>query len=353
MEMKLALVHDWLKEIGGAERVLIELHRQYPDAPIYVLFYDKKFVHQWLPDATIHASFIQQIPFISKAHKVLTWLMPIAIESFDLSAYDRILSSSVIFSKGLVLKPTTKHVCYCYSPTRQIWDDNKKTEGWAAKLGQHVLRLWDRAAADRVDQFVAISKTVQARIKKYYHRDSIVIYPPVGNLQSTISKLKIDGFYLIVSRLYPSKNIDIAVHAFNKLGYPLVIIGSGPARRELERIAQKNIMFLGTLSDKEIAAYYQHCRAFIMPQEEDFGLTALEAMSCGKPVLALRRGGAMETVVESVTGEFFNDPMPEGLADAVRRMNERYDGYDPGLIRAHAEKFSLAKFKKEIHEILQ
>ncbi len=377
--MKLALVHDWLIGIGGAERVLIQLHEMFPEAPLYVLFYDKKFAQERLPRAQIRASFLQKIPFITRIYPMFGWLMPAAIESFDLSEFDTVLSSSVTFSKGLVLKPATKHICYCYSPTRYLWDWHAESTGkfsitnlqFPKRIFSHFLRLWDRLAADRVDEYIAISKTVQARIKKYYHRDSVVIYPPAKNLQFSIPnfqsisnepfeglnhslkienlKLKINGYYLIVSRLFAHKNIDIAIEAFNKLKYPLVIIGDGPIRRKLLTKAGKNITFLGEQSDEVIASWYSRCRALIMPQEEDFGLTPIEAMSFGKPVVALRRGGACETVQEGKTGEFFDDPIPETLADAVRRLNENYANYSHDHIISHALQFSAERFKKEIY----
>ena len=400
--MKLALVHDWLKNISGAERVLIELHELFPQAPIYTLFYDKKFIRQWLPSADIRASFLQKIPLVAKYYWLFAWLMPTAIESFDLSEFDRVLSSSAIFSKGLVLKPSTKHICYCYSPSRLLWDwhaeyTKDKELSWPALFYQHFLRLWDRAAADRVDQFVAISQVVQQRIKKYYRRDSVVIYPPIiklggdldsqrevaqasGNVGPEVSAPRLgagrgaerldrespqerfDGQsswgsrsepYLIVSRLFTYKNIDIAISAFNKLNYPLVIIGDGPDRGRLQKLAGKNIIFLGEQSDATLAEYYASCRAFIMPQEEDFGLTPLEAMFFGKPVVALRRGGALETVIEGQTGEFFDDSIPETLADAVRRLNENYNGYNPETIKSHARLFSSEKFREAILKLVQ
>ncbi|MDP4001846.1 MAG: glycosyltransferase [bacterium] len=364
--MKLALVHDWLKNISGAERVLIELHKIFPDAPIYTLFYDKKFTQKWLPDADIRASFLQKIPLITKSYWLFAWLMPTAIEAFDLSEFDRVLSSSVIFSKGLILKPSTKHICYCYSPTRFLWDRNSEAritnyESWSRLIFNHLLRLWDRASADRVDQFIAISKVVQSRIKKYYRRDSIVIYPPISlptesalrNRESSIFNLKIGTpFYLIVSRLHKYKNIDIAIEAFNKLNYPLIIIGAGPDGERLRRLAGDNIMFLGEQDDSTLVEYYRTCRAFIMPQEEDFGLTPIEAMSFGKPVVALRQGGAVETVIEGQTGEFFDDPIPEALADAVRRLNENYANYNPETIKVRASLFSPEKFKSAIIKII-
>lgn len=392
--MKLALVHDWLKNIGGAERVLIELHKTFPQAPIYTLFCDKKFIRKWLPDADIRVSFLQRIPFISEVYVLFSWLMPTAIESFDLSEFDKVLSSSAIFSKGLILKPSTKHICYCYSPTRQIWDLAHQPEiiggsSWSKLIYKHLLRLWDRASADRVDQFVAISKVVQSRIKKYYRKDSIVIYPPVtlsggtlypkrdvsqaprlgawrgaesrddaepqerGDYRSSLGyKVKPPNYYLIVSRLYKYKNIDIAIEAFNKLNFPLVIMGDGPDKGRLKKLAGKNIVFLGEQDDLVLADYYLACRAFIMPQEEDFGLTPIEAMSFGKPVVALRKGGALETVIEGRTGEFFDDPIPEALADAIRRLNDNYQNYDSETIKHQTSIFSTGQFRKLITELV-
>jgi len=364
--MKIALVHDWLVNLSGAERVLIELHKIFPDAPIYTLFENKKFTSQYFPDVEIRPSFLQNIPGITKYYKYFFFLMPTAIESWDLSDFDVVISSSAIFSKGLVLKPKTKHICYCYSPTRQLWDLNSLNHSSHPKLyviSQHLLRIWDRQASDRVDKFLAISNHVRDRIKKYYRRDAEVIYPPVsiesrimnnelriGNHNSKFIINNSGGYYLIVSRLFPHKNIDIAIEAFNKLNLPLVIIGEGPEYRNLESkiVNHELIQFLGFIPDKELPYYYQNCRAFIMSQEEDFGITPIEAMSYGKPVLALRKGGAVETVVEGVTGEFFDDPIPEGLADGIRRLNENYLKYNPETIKNHVQKFSSERFKEEI-----
>ncbi len=355
--MRIALVHDWLNNLGGAERVLTELHNMFPKAPVYVLFYNKKFAREFLPEAEIRISPLQKVPFISKLYKYLFFLMPSAIESFDLSDFDVVISSSVIFSKGLVLKPKTRHICYCYSPTRFLWDRNSENEnrGWPAILSRHLLRIWDRQASDRVDEFIAISKHVQSRIKKYYHRDSKIMYPPTSITTLNVVMAKsVDnlGYYLIVSRLFPHKNIDVAIEAFNKLRYELIIIGDGPAKNDLKKIAGKNIKILGYKKDDEVGDYYRNCKAFIMPQEEDFGLTPLEAMSFGKPVLALRKGGALETVVEHMTGEFFDDPIPEALADGVRRLNENYSNYSPLVIQKWAEKFSRDKFRQEMLKLV-
>ena len=355
--MRIAIVHDWLSNLGGAERVLIELHKTFPKAPIYVLFCNNKFIHEFLPEAEIKTSSLQKIPFITKIYKYLFFMMPSAIESFDLSDFDIVVSSSVIFSKGLVLKPKTRHICYCYSPTRVLWDRNSENENKSALaiLSRHLLRIWDRQASDRVDEFVAISKHVQARIKKYYGKESKIIYPSTFTTTRDVVMTKsMDNleYYLIVSRLFPHKNIDVAIDAFNKLGYELIIIGDGPAKKNLRKMAGKNIKILGHKTNEEVIDYYRNCKAFIMPQEEDFGLTPIEAMSFGKPVLALRIGGALETVVEGVTGEFFDDPIPEALADGVRRLNENYSNYNSLAIQKWTEKFSQDRFRKEMLKLI-
>jgi len=369
LAVRIALVHDWLLNIGGAERVLKELHNIFPTAPIWVLFYDRKFTDKFLPEATISASWLQKFPLIRKIYPYLFFLMPSAIESLDLSDYDLVISSSVIFSKGLILKPKTRHICYCYSPTRFLWDRNSEDErkGVLASLAKHVLRIWDRQASDRVDEFVAISENVRQRIQKYYRRDAKVIYPPAPNLNSTTidqEQLTIDDsikcqmsnvkcfYYLIVSRLYPHKNIKLAVKVFNKLKHELVIVGNGPLKNKLQKIASKNIKFPGHVSDEELAVYYQNCKALIMPQEEDFGLTQIEAMSLSKPVLALRRGGALETIREGITGEFFDDPIPEALADGIRRLNENYGNYSPEEIKKSVSQFSVENFRKQILNLI-
>src|SRR3989344_1733282 len=252
--MKIGLIHDWLVNLGGAGSVLIELPKILPDAPIYTLFYDKKFKAEHLLNADIRPSFIQKFPFINNYYKYAAILMPSAVESFDLSDFDIIISSSVFFSKGLVLRPKTRHICYCYSPARQLWDLHSGYNTTALlryKLAQHLLRLWDRQAADRIDEFVAISEAVRSRIQKYYKKDATVIYPPVPELPEGDPDRPIEKeYYLIVSRLFPHKNIDIAIDAFNKLGFELVIIGDGPARKELKATAGKNVHFLGRTNDE-------------------------------------------------------------------------------------------------------
>ncbi len=350
--MKIALVHDWLLNLGGAERVLVALHKVFPDAPIYTLFHDKTFTDKYLTNALIIPSFCQRIPLIYKIYPWISFIFPTAIESLDLSIFDLVISSSAIFSKGIVLKPKTRHICYCYSPTRFLWDRNisRQRHGLMTSLYKHTLRIWDRSVVSRVDQFVAISENVQRRIRKYYRREATLIYPPATLADSYGIETQFDDYYLIVSRLYKYKNVDIVIDAFNKLKYKLIIIGDGPDYRRLARMANENVIMLGFVEDAVLPTYYRNCRAFIMPQEEDFGLTPIEAMSFGKPVLALRKGGALEIVKESETGEFFNDPIPEAVADGVRRLEENYTRYDPQKLINTAKEFSFEKFKKEILE---
>ncbi len=366
--LRIALVHDWLLNIGGAEKTLKTLHEIFPSAPIYTLFYNKKFTDKFIPDADVRPSFLQKTYQRTGTHKLLTPFLPTAIESMDLSEYDLVISSSVSFAKGLILKPETRHICYCYSPMRQVWDwhaEYKREPHIVPKLvtalTQHFLRIWDRLASTRVDEFVAISENVRQRIKKYYGRDSAVIYPPV----EFFSQIPIPytpypiPFFLIVSRLFKHKNIDIAVEAFNKLGWPLIVIGDGPelsrlkkrARSTSSEQADSNIKFLGYQTDEAVRGYYAGCLAFIMPQEEDFGITPIEAMSYGKPVLALKRGGALEYIQEGINGEFFEDPVEEVLADGARRLKEGIEAgkYEPEIIKKTAERFSAERFKKEIY----
>lgn len=358
--MKIALVHDWLLRIGGAERVFKTLHGIFPEADIYTLFYDQKFVKEFLPGTEIQTTFLQKIPGITKLYKLFLLLMPTAIESLDLSAYDVVISSSVAFSKGLVLKPKTTHICYCHSPTRFLWDwqinyvkerGYKLLKPWVLMV-QHWLRIWDSHAAQRPDYFIANSKHTQKRIWKYYSIDSKVIYPPV-EMPIGVPKDEDGGYYLIVSQLLPHKNIEVAIDAFNKLGLPLFIIGEGPLKRKLKRMADKNIRILGYQNDEEIEKLYQECRAFILPQEEEFGITPIEAMFRGKPVLALRRGGALEYVLESLNGEFFDDAVPEVLADGVRRLNANYPNYSPLVIKKSVQKFRKGRFINEIREFIR
>jgi len=362
--MKIALVHDYLTCFGGAEQVLKSFHRLFEEAPIYTLLYDKKKMARNFAEAEIRTSFLQKFPKVLRTHK--RWLLPfltVAPETFDLRDFDLVISSSSAFAKGIIVRPQTIHICYCHSPMRFVWDwhQNYLKEQkikWPLHLGTSLatnyLRVWDKATASRLDYFIANSKTTRKKIKKYYQRDSTVIYPPVdvNKIQDTRYKIQDKDYFLIVSRLSPYKNIDLAIEAFNKLELPLVVIGEGSQYRFLTKKAKKNVKLLGFQSEGVVHRYYQNCQALIFPGEDDFGITPVEAMGYGKPVLALRKGGATETVIEGITGEFFDDPHPAVLADGVRRLRQNLKSYNPEIIRKHAQKFSRERFETEIKEFI-
>lgn len=369
---KIALVHDYLLGIGGAERVLKVLHEMFPEAPIYTVVYDEKFVKSFLGiegpalHRMVQGSFLQKLPkFLRKRYKYFAYLIPTAIEQLDLSEFDIVISSCSAFCKGVITRPDTVHICYCHTPTRYLWDWTYSyshnldkyggIKGVFGKILIHLLRIWDQQASRRVDYFIANSKHVAARILKYYGKEAKVIYPPVNQLSANSYKLKAEDYYLIVSQLRPYKQIDIAISAFAKLDLPLVIIGEGSDKKRLMELAKdvSNIRFLGFQGDEVVAQYYRNCKAFVFPGEEDFGMTMVEAMSFGKPVLALRQGGAKEIVLEGMTGEFFDAAHPVVLADGLRRLRENYENYSPNLIKKRAEKFSRERFEKDIFEFIE
>lgn len=384
--MRIALVHDYLTYFGGAERTFKALTELFPQAEVYALFYNPKIKKKFFPNTEIKTSFLQKLPFVlKKKYQILLPLLPIAIETLDFRDFDVVISSSHSFAKGIITRPKTVHICYCYSPTRYLWDSSR------GHFLLHYFRIWDRQASERVDYFVACSKTVQQRIKKYYKRESVVIYPPATRASSLamragppvemIDRLGVtkpvslkgyvkrqtfndtgsennkrktgNEFYLIVSQLRKYKRIDIAVEAFNKLGLELVIIGDGPERKKLQKMAKKNIKFLGWQPDKIVGEYYKGCTAFIFPSEDDFGIAPIEAMSYGKPVLAYRKGGATETIIEGKTGEFFDWQDPAALADGIRRIRQNLSKYDPEFIYNHTKKFSQEQFEKNFKQFIK
>ena len=350
-----ALIHEYLTRLGGAERVLKHISDIYPEADIYTLLYNEAKVGEVFPANKVYMSFVNNFPnWLKSKVKFLAPFFPSAVESFDLSQYDLIISSSNSFAKGVITKPQAIHISYCHAPSTFIWNafhsyrkQQKKGNigNFLILLLTHYLRQWDRQAADRVDYFIANSKLTQSRIKKYYRKDSVVIYPPV-DVNRIKAKKSHKDYFLIVSQLTPYKNIDIAVEAFNKLKIPLIIIGDGPERQRLEKLAESNVEIKGFLDDETTVEYYQNCRGFVFAGSDDFGIAPVEAMAAGKPVLALREGGALETIIEGKTGEFFDAPIVELLADGVRRITEKT--YDTAYIRRHAEKFSTKRFIEEI-----
>ena len=357
--MNVALVHDYLNQYGGAERVLEALAEVFDNAPIYTLIYDSKITDKIFPGRKIQASFLQKIPFIKSHHRFFPPLMPLAVEKFDLSHYDLVISDSAAFSKGIITNPETLHICYCHTPTRYAWDDSHKyirefNMPLLAKIFipffMNYLRLWDREAAYRVDKFICNSNFVAQRIKKYYKQEAKVIYPPVDAKFFTLSDKPVGDYFLMVGRLLVYKRFDVAIEAFNKLELPLKIIGDGPERKKLQKLANWNIEFLGELPSDKIKEYYQNCQALIFPQEEDFGIVALEAMACGRPVIAYRGGGALESVKEGKTGIFFDEQTASSLIEAVK--NFRSSKFNPEIIRAHVLKFDKEIFKKKIKEFI-
>lgn len=352
--MRVALVHDYLNQYGGAERVLEAFTEIYPDAPIFTLIYDSKKMGDVFSEKKIYTSFLQRIPLAKSHHRIFPVLMPLAIEKFNLSDYDIVLSDSASFAKGLITRPETLHICYCHTPPRYAWDDSQRyiKEFGMFKLAKlfvpffmNYIRLWDREASFRVDEFICNSKFVAQRIKKYYKREAKVIYPPVDIRQFEPGK-RISTYFLMVGRLLAYKHFDIGIEAFNKLELPLKIIGDGPERKRLEKLAGRNIEFLGELYSKDLEEQYQRCQALIFPQEEDFGLVPVEAMACGRPVIAYRGGGALESIKEGETGIFFDEQSPESLIQAVK--NFRADRFSPLKIRSNALKFDKEIFKKKI-----
>jgi glycosyltransferase involved in cell wall biosynthesis len=354
MAMNVALVHDWLNQKGGAEQVLESLASLYPAAPIYTSVYWPQAMPASYGEWDIRTSFMNRLPLVKRHHQPFLPLYPIAFESFDFSGYDLVLSTKSGFCHGVLTGPETLHICYCLTTTRYLWsfEHYAQREG-IGRLGRALLqpllsylRLWDRLAADRVDHFIAISRAVQGRIARLYRRESTIIHPPVDTEQFCISSGRIEDYYLIVSRLIPYKRVDLAVQALNQLDRPLIVVGDGRDRENLERLAGPTVTFAGHLSDEAVSDLLARCRGFIFPGLDDFGIAPVEAMASGRPVIAFAGGGALDTVVEGKTGLFFHEPTPEALAATIRQF-ETLD-FDSSTIRRHAERFSQAVFREKL-----
>lgn len=360
--MEVALVHDILVKLGGGERVLKCLSDMFPKAPIYTLLYDEAKVGRVFPKNRVKPSYLQDYPaFIRNRRRYLFPKMPKAIESMDFSGYDLVISSSSAFAHGIVTNTDTKHLCYCHSPMRYAWDWTHEYMG-EQHVGplkraaiRHLLkkvRMWDYYAADRPDHYLANSENVRRRIQKYYRQDATVLYPPV-DVESFKVTPEHQNYFLIVSTITPYKNIGLAVNLFNKVRKKLVIIGDGSDRKRLEQLAGPNIDFLGFKPDEVVREYMQNCRAFIFPGEEDFGITPVEAMSCGKPVLAYGKGGVLETVVPGKTGEFFEETTISSMENGLARLLASETRYDSKRIRQHAEFFAQANFEEGMKDIIE
>ncbi|TRZ77745.1 glycosyltransferase family 4 protein [bacterium] len=362
--MRVALVHEYIVQYGGAERVLESFRELFPKAPIFTLLYDPKSMNGKFKDADIRTSFLQKIPFAKKCHRLFPALMPVAIEQFDLSYYDFVISDSSSFAKGIITLPKTKHICYCHTPMRFAWDDCQsytKESDYPSLIKKFVpfamnyVRIWDEVAAKRVDHFIANSNFVASRIKKYYQQESTVIYPPVDvhKMQTQSDKdRKQSKYFLVFARLLSYKNIEIAIETFNQLGLPLKIVGVGPMMKKLKKKANINIEFLGFIPDEKKSEIYSSARAFIFPQEEDFGITAVEAMACGTPVIAYKGGGALETMTEGISGIFFDEQTPQSLLKAVYKFIAEENSFDRSKIQEHVLQFDKEIFKKNIKSFI-
>ena len=355
--MKVAIVHDWLTNYGGAERVLQAICSLFPDAPVYTVVYDEKKMHRYFGDKKIYTSYIQKMPLGVKKYTSYLPLLPGAVERWDLSEYDLVISSSTCCAKGVLTRADAIHICYCATPMRYAWDFYFRYMESSGKIKRFLIpflmkniRIWDAISANRVDRFIANSHNVANRIRKHYRRDAMVIYPFADTEFYTPGNTNGD-YYLVVSRLVEYKRIDIAVKALTKLGKPLVIVGEGRELEQLKKIAGKNVTFAGWCTNEQIRDYYRGCKAFLFPGEEDFGITPVESQACGRPVIAYGKGGALETVVADKTGVFFPEQTVESLTDAVVKFESMT--FDKDEIRKNALRFSRDKFISDMKSFVE
>ena len=382
--MKAAIIYDRVNKWGGAERVLLTLHEIFPDAPLYTSIYSPEKANWAKVFPKVVPTFLQIIPFLNKHHELLGWLTPIAYESFSFDEYDLVITVTSEAAKGIITKPSTSHICICLTPTRYLWSGYKeylenppKSLRWIpfyktiSRPFLSYARYWDKIAGQRPDVMIAISKEVRERIKKYYHRESKIIYPPVdiekfinkslsplvvGTKGTVIvkrsnHKFNTKNYYLIVSRLEPYKKVDLAVDAFNELGYPLMIVGVGSDEVRLKAMANRNIIFQGFVDDKVLPEFYQNAKGFVFPQIEDFGITAVESQAAGVPVIAFKKGGALDTVIDGTTGVFFKVQSKESLISAVKKFEKMK--FDKKTLQNNAMRFGKENFKKEILDLVK
>ncbi|MBU0596791.1 glycosyltransferase [Patescibacteria group bacterium] len=356
--MKIALVHDYLAQDGGAERVLKAFHEIWPEAPIFVLFHDPARI-KYFKEADIRQSFLARLPYGKSKYQWYLSLMPLATERHNLHGFDVVLSSTSAFAKGVLTRPETLHISYCHTPTRYLWAEtheyisdlkyNRLIKAFLPRI-IHRLRLWDKMSVDRVDHFIANSRTVQQRINKYYRRDSEVIYPPVDMARHQPSS-PIGNYFLSGGRIVPYKRFDLLVSVFNRLKTPLKIFGEGPELEALKKRAKSNIEFLGRITDEKKIELLRGARAFIHPQIEDLGITPIESMAAGRPVIAYGVGGVTETVIPGETGVFFYEQTWEELLDVIIHFNHME--WDSEKIRQRAEQFSSEQFKNRIKSCVE
>lgn len=352
-DLRVAIVHDWLIEYAGADRVVDQLEQVFPGAPIYTLVYNKNGFPKPFQKYDVRTTYLQKIPFATKLYKNMLTLMPGAFESLDLSEYDLVISSCSSCSKGVITRPDAIHICYCHTPPRYVWDfyyTYLQNAGW---LKRHLMpelirkvRIWDRLAADRVDYFIANSHYIKKRIKKYYRRDADVIYPCVHINEYPIEPP--EDYYLVVGRFTWYKRIDLAINACTRLGKHLIVVGKGEEEKELRSAAGSSVEFRNNASDEEIKHLYIRAKAFLFPGEEDFGITPVEAMSAGVPVLAYGRGGVTETVIDGKTGLLFTEQTVDSLCECIQRFEAGGVLWTRHEIRKHSLQFSEERFRREI-----
>lgn len=359
-DLKVALVHDWLVGRGGGERVLYDIHTLFPDAPIYTLVYDQDKAPEWCKECDIRTTYIQKWPGAKSHHKLLLSFMPKAWEALDLTEYDLVISCCASCCKGVITRPDALHVCYSFSPTRYVWDlyydyleNTNAIKRFFMKRMIHKVRLWDFQAAQRVDHFAADSNFVGSRIKKYYRRDFTTIYPGTRINEYPITEMP-DDYYLVVARFVRYKRVDLAIEACNQLKKKLVVIGSGGEEEErLKKLAGDTVEFLGRVSDEEMERYYSRAKAFLFPGIEDYGITPVEAMSAGVPVLAFGKGGALETVQDGKTGLYFHDQTVSGLVHCIEEFERNGVAYSRQQIHDYSLNFSDEIFKGNFTNFLE
>lgn len=356
---RIALVHDWLTGMRGGEKCLEVLCELFPDAPIYTLLHVKGTMSPAIESRDIRTSFIQHLPAVATKYRSYLPLFPMAIGSLDFSAFDVVISTSHCVAKGARVRPGGLHICYCHTPMRYVWEmyDEYFGKGKAGVLTRTAmaaaapgLRAWDVRTASLVHYYIANSENVRKRIQLHYRTDATVIFPPVDTERFSVSNAG-GSYALVVSALVPYKKVDLAIETFNRLGTRLLIVGKGPEEERLKSIANANVEFLGWRSDEELTGLYAGCSELIFPGEEDFGIVPLEAMACGKPVVAYGKGGALETVVEGITGTFFYSHTVEALTEAIARVASC--AASPDRIRKRALEFSRERYKKEMHEFIE
>jgi glycosyltransferase involved in cell wall biosynthesis len=353
---RVALIHDFLLDVRGAERVFLALCDQFPQADLFTAVYDEEGTEGWFAHRDVNTSFLQRLRPTARTFRPLLPLYPYAMEALDLSGYDLVISSSSAWAHGVLVDPEAVHVCYCHNPFRYAWNAREQTMRnhnavTRAALGVILKRwrMWDFIAAQRVDTYVANSETTRRRINRYFARDAAVLHPPVDTSRFRPAGAPGDA-YVVLSELMPHKRIELAVRAFDRLGEKLIVVGNGPDARRLRRMAGPTVSFTGRVSDGEAASLLSSARALVVTATEEFGIAAVEAQAAGRPVIALREGGARETVLEGLTGAFFEEPTVDALADAVRAFD--VDAIDPATCVRNAARFDVGRFKRGMRELV-